>query len=63
MLGYPVEDQLFVERIREIKYKIDKDGPSGWEVEIGYREPKNPALNILEKIKAFNGAMGVAGIL
>jgi hypothetical protein len=63
VLGYPVEDQLFVERIRKIKYKIDKDGPSGWEVEIGYREPKNPALNILEKIKAFNGAMGVAGIL
>ena len=63
VLGYPVEDQLFVERIRKIKYKIDKNGPSGWEVEIGYREPKNPALNILEKVKAFNGALGVAGIL
>lgn len=63
VLGYPVEDQLFVERIRKIKYKIDKDGPTGWQVEIGYREPKNPALNILEKIKAFNGALGTAGIL
>lgn len=63
VLGYPVEHQLFVERIKKIKYKIDKDGPSGWEVEIGYREPRNPALNILEKLKAFNGAMGTAGIL
>ena len=63
VLGYPVEDQLFVERIKKIKYKIDKDGPSGWEVEIGYREPQNPALHILEEIKRFNGAMGQAGIL
>jgi hypothetical protein len=63
VLGYPVEDQLFVERVRKIKYKIDKDGPSGWQVEIGYREPRNPALNILENIKAFNGALSTAGIL
>lgn len=63
VLGYPVEHQLFVERIKKIKYKIDKDGPSGWEVEIGYREPKNPALSILEEIKRFNSAMGQAGIL
>jgi hypothetical protein len=63
VLGYPVEHQLFVERIRKIKYTSDKDGPSGWDVEIGYREPKNPALHILEEIKRFNGAMGQAGIL
>lgn len=63
VLGYPVEDQLFVERIRKLKYRIDKDGPSGWEAEIGYREPKNPALYALENLKAFNGALGTAGIL
>ena len=63
VLGYPIEDQLFVERIKKIKYRIDKDGPTGWEVEIGYREPKNPALYALEQLKAFNGAMSTAGIL
>jgi hypothetical protein len=63
VLGYPVEDQLFVERIKKIKYRIDKDGPSGWEVEIGYRESRSPALHILEEVKRFNGAMGQAGIL
>lgn len=63
VLGYPIEHQLFVERIKKLKYKIDKDGPSGWDVEIGYREPTDPALNILRLAKEFNGAMGTAGIL
>ena len=63
VLGYPVEDQLFVERIRKLKYKIDKDGPTGWQVEIGYRESNNPFLAVLEEVKRFNGAMGTAGIL
>ncbi|QFG10399.1 minor tail protein [Mycobacterium phage Anthony] len=63
VLGYPVEDQLFVERIRKVKFRTDKDGPKPLEIEIGYREPKNPALHILEEIRRFNGAMGQAGIL
>ena len=63
VLGYPVPHQLFVERIKKLKYKIDKDGPKGWDVEIGYREPTNPALNILEQIKTFNSVMGQLGIL
>jgi hypothetical protein len=63
VLGYPVEDQLFVERIKKLKYRIDKDGPTGWKAEIGYREPRSPALHILEEIRRFNGAMGQAGIL
>ena len=63
VLGYPVEHQLFVERIKKLKYKVDKDGPSGWEAEIGYREARSPALHLLEEIKRFNGAMGTAGIL
>ncbi|UJD20868.1 minor tail protein [Mycobacterium phage Zimmer] len=63
VLGYPIEDQLFVERIKRIKFHIDKDGPQPPEIEIGYREAKNPALHILEELKRFNGAMGQAGIL
>lgn len=63
VLGYPIPHQLFAERIKKLKYRIDKDGPSGWQVEIGYRETQNPALKFLEEIKRFNGAMGTAGIL
>ncbi|AOZ61269.1 minor tail protein [Mycobacterium phage DarthPhader] len=63
VLGYPIEDQLFVERIKRIKFHIDKDGPQPPEIEIGYREAKNPALHVLEELKRFNGAMGQAGIL
>lgn len=63
VLGYPVEHQLFVERIKKIRYRIDKDGPSGWEVEIGYREERSPALHILEEFKRLNGAFGQAGLL
>ncbi|QBP31051.1 minor tail protein [Mycobacterium phage Refuge] len=63
VLGYPIEDQLFVERIKRIKFRIDKDGPQPPEIEIGYREARSPALHILEELKRFNGAMGQAGIL
>ncbi|QGH78030.1 minor tail protein [Mycobacterium phage LoneWolf] len=63
VLGYPVEDQLFVERIRKLTYEIDKDGMKPLEIEIGYREPKNPALAVLEEVKRINGALGTAGIL
>ena len=62
VLGYPIEHQLFVERIKKLKYKQDKDGPSGWQVEIGYREERNPALHILEEVQRFNAAMGQLGI-
>lgn len=62
VLGYPVEHQLFVERIKKLKYKQDKDGPTGWQVEFGYREPRSPALHILEEVQRFNAAMGQLGI-
>ncbi|QBJ04830.1 minor tail protein [Mycobacterium phage Elephantoon] len=63
VLGYPVPDQLFVERIRKLTYEIDQDGMKPLEIEIGYREPKNPALAVLEEVKRINGALGTAGIL
>ncbi|AHJ86395.1 minor tail subunit [Mycobacterium phage 40AC] len=63
VLGYPVEHQLFVERIKKIKYSQGTDGPKPLEIEIGYREPKNPAVSILEEIKRVNGGLGQAGWL
>ncbi|QXO13305.1 minor tail protein [Mycobacterium phage Trooper] len=63
VLGYPVEHQLFVERIKKIKYSQGTDGPKPLEIEIGYREPTSPALHILEEVKRINGGLGQAGIL
>jgi hypothetical protein len=63
VLGYPVPDQLFIERIKRVKFRQGKDGPKPTEVGLGYREPHNPALYVLEQIKMLNGALGTAGIL
>ncbi|QFG04503.1 minor tail protein [Mycobacterium phage Jeeves] len=63
VLGYPVEDQLFVERVKRIKFRIGKDGFEPLKIGIGYREPKNPALAFLEEIKRVNGGLSLAGIL
>lgn len=63
VLGYPVKDRIFVERIRKLKYSWGPDGPSGWEAEIGYREPADPALKAMEQIRMLNNVLGQLGIL
>lgn len=62
VLGYPVPDQLFVERVNKIKYKWDKDGPSGWTLDVGYREPADPMLKSFEMIRDINGALSQLGV-
>jgi len=62
VLGAPIPHQLFVERVNKIHYKWDKDGPSGWTLEVGIREPKDPALKLFEKIRDINGAISQLGI-
>ena len=62
VLGSPVPHQLFVERVNKISYKWDKDGPSGWMLEVGIREPKDPALKAFEKIRDINGAISQLGV-
>ena len=62
VLGNPTPDQLFVERVNKISYRWDKDGPSGWTLDIGQREPKDPALKAFEKIREINGALSQLGV-
>lgn len=62
VLGYPDPHVLFVERVNKIKYKWDNNGPSGWTLEIGSREPKNPALKAFEKIRDINAAISQLGV-
>jgi hypothetical protein len=60
--GYPTPHTLFVERVNKISYKWDKDGPSGWELEIGYQDPKDPVLKAFEMIRDINAAAGELGV-
>ncbi len=63
VLGYPIPDTVFVERVTKIKYAWDKDGSKGWTLSIGYREPEDPALKALSWIKEINTGLGSLGIL
>ncbi|QGH79699.1 minor tail protein [Gordonia phage Anon] len=62
VLGYPVPDQLFVERVQRIKYSWDKDGPSGWELAIGYKKPKDPTLSLFDEIAKYGEVASGTGI-
>lgn len=62
VFGYPQPDTLFVERVNKIRYKWDKDGPSGWTLEIGHREPKDPALKLFEQVRDINSAISQLGV-
>jgi hypothetical protein len=63
VLGNPVPHQVYIERVSKIGYKWDKDGPKGWDIEIGYREPEDPFLKVFEAIREINGSLGQLGIL
>jgi hypothetical protein len=63
VLGYPIPDQIFVERVKRAKYSWGKDGPSGWQIGLGYRQPRDPMEKIMDQIKDINGALGTLGIL
>lgn len=63
VLGYPTPDTIFVERIAKIGYKWGKDGPSGWDLTVGYREPQDPALKALDQIRRLNTVLGQLGVL
>lgn len=62
VFGHPEPDILFVERVNKISYKWDADGPSGWTLEIGRREPKDPALKAFEKIRDINSTISQLGV-
>ena len=62
VLGYPDPNTIFVERVTKISYKWDKDGPKGWLMDIGYREPKDPQLKAFQLIQDINGAISQLGI-
>jgi hypothetical protein len=62
VLGYPTPDTLFVERVNKIKYSWDKDGPSGWVLDVGSREPADPLIKSFEMIRDINSNISALGV-
>jgi hypothetical protein len=62
VLGYPDPHTIFVERVGRIKYKWGKDGPSGWDLSIGYREPADPLQKTFKMIQDINGTLSQLGV-
>ncbi|OBJ41320.1 phage tail protein [Mycolicibacterium mucogenicum] len=62
-LGWPNPFTIFVERVTRLKYSWGKDGPKGWEIAVGYREPEDPVLKAFEMIRDLNSNLGALGVL
>lgn len=63
VLGYPDPDTIFVERVKKAKYSWGKDGPSGWEIGLGYRKPSDPMLRVFSEIKKLTSIGSQLGII
>lgn len=63
VLGFPDPYTIFVERVSKISYSWGADGPKGWEIEVGYREPQDPMLKAFEMIRDINSSLGDLGVL
>jgi hypothetical protein len=51
-----------VERVKKLKYEWDKDGPSGWQIGIGYEEPKDPVIKAFDLIQGINSGLSELGV-
>ncbi|ASR77133.1 minor tail protein [Mycobacterium phage MyraDee] len=63
VLGFPIPETVFVERVSRIGYGWDENGSKGWRLTIGYREPEDPALKALDWIREINSGLGSMGVL
>ena len=63
VLGWPVPDQLFVERVSKISYEWDENGPKGWQMDIGYQEPNDPVLKLFEEVQEVMSGLHDLGLV
>ena len=61
--GFPDPDTLFVERVQRIRYEWDGDGPKGWKLAIGRKDPEDPVVKLYKLVRDTNQALGQLGIL
>jgi len=63
VLGYPDPDVIFVERIKKAKYSWDEDGPSGWVIGLGYRQPQDAMGKVFAEIQKLGNIGSILGLL
>jgi hypothetical protein len=63
VLGYPDPDTIFVERVKKAKYSWGKDGPSGWQIGLGYRKPADPMTRVMSEIQKLGSIGSQLGLL
>jgi hypothetical protein len=63
VLGYPDPDTIFVERVKKAKYSWGKDGPSGWQISLGYRKPSDPMTRVMSEIQKLGSIGSQLGLL
>lgn len=59
--GLPRDYKLYVEQCKRISWSR-KDGQGGWEMEIGYKEPTDPLLAMLEYVRDIGAMAGELGL-
>jgi hypothetical protein len=62
VLGYPTPHTLFVERVKKLSYGWGPDGPTGWQLGIGYAEPNDPVVKAFDLIKNINSGLSELGV-
>lgn len=63
VLGYPDPDTLFAERVKKAKYSWGADGPTGWQIGLGYRQPKDPMGKVFEEIAKLSSIGSTLGLV
>ncbi|MGW6624199.1 Gp37-like protein [Nocardia sp. NPDC055002] len=63
VLGYPEPNTVFVDRVQSIEYSWGPDGPSGWQMSIGYREPEDPVQKAFELIQELTSGLSELGLV
>ncbi|GAB4584397.1 Gp37-like protein [Nocardia sp. IFM 10818] len=62
VLGMP-KHLIYVERINRISWSFDKDGPSGWEFDVGQREASDPLLSLYENVRTLGSGLQALGVV
>ncbi|WP_378733657.1 phage tail protein [Nocardia brasiliensis] len=62
VLGMP-ENLVYVERVTKISYEYTSDGPSGWQIDIGHREPEDPMMAAFDQLRDILSALQQLGVV
>ena len=61
ILGQP-DHEVYIEQVMGLGWEWDVNGPSGWQIEIGHREPEDPLLNAFHLIRELAAGFQEMGV-